>query len=148
MNNLANDFYSAYYKFSSLAQNTSDNIYDSEVLPLIAKVYMNLKEKTGLKFDPLQVAKADLAWWVARRHDEMGDPELVAKKIASYYIALYDAKDKQELINRAAYLKAVAAHYRDLCQDQWGEINDEDWNIIELLLRESYINLSKAVVTS
>ena len=57
--------------------------------------------------------------------------------MAGAYALLYGGK--AENYTKAAYLRATAARYRDLCQDKFKNgINDADWKIISNLLTASY----------
>jgi hypothetical protein len=144
---IANEFFIAYHKFGTLPQDSSEQNYQQEVLPLIVKAYTSLKETINAPWDAADAAKADLSWWVARRQDKQKDPELVGKKIELLYSILYGLNnDDRGFLGRAGYFRATAARYRDLCQDKWGAISEEDWKIIQLLLEESYDNLNRSAL--
>lgn len=140
---VAKEFFTAYHKFATIPQNSAEEAYQKEVLPLVVKAYQSLKGIINAPWDAVDAANADLSWWIARRQDKLKDPELVGKRIELFYSILYGAEDKEGFLSRAGYLRALAARYRDLCHDQWGGVNDEDWKIIHSLLKESYLNLDK-----
>ena len=91
-------------------------------------------------FDPGRVAKAELAWWVARRTKGQNDPENVGRLIAEAYALLYEAPFDDML--KPGLLRAEAAAMRD------EQAAAPDWPAIGRLLTESYrqlhANLSKA----
>ena len=65
----------------------------------------------GAGFDPGRVARAELAWWVARRTKGRNDPEQVGRLIAEEYALLYEAPFADMLT--AGLLRAEAAAMRE-----------------------------------
>jgi len=112
--------------------------YDVLVLPDLVVSYKRLKKLTSLSFNPRAAAKAELDWWVARRTPGMDSPEEVGRRIARLYLLLFGKKGKRHF-DRAGYLRAKAAHVRDLGGAR------ADWKIIETLLKESYRALLKGM---
>ncbi len=84
-------------------------------------------------FDPGAVARAELAWWVARRNPEHNSASEVGGLMADEYALLYEVP--RERVARAALLRAEAAALRD------AEPGHPDWNAIGELLRQSYAEL-------
>ncbi|MBU1864176.1 MAG: hypothetical protein KKH94_10975 [Candidatus Omnitrophica bacterium] len=111
--------------------------YDVVVLPDLKKAYYLLQQALDESFDPERVARADLAWWVARRTPGQNSPETVGKKIAAYYTALY-GKNHPDFQN-AGILRAKAADVRDASGKQ------VNWQQIEKLLKQSYTVLVRAL---
>src|SRR5499425_1858276 len=60
------------------------------VLPDLEAAYAKAKAWTGANFDANAVARAELAWWVARRQPGQNSPEQVGRLIAEEYALLYD----------------------------------------------------------
>lgn len=89
--------------------------------------YDGIKAGTGLSFDPREAAEAELAWWVARRTPGENSVEQVGDKIEELYAILYGQTN--DLIAKAAQLRAQAAHARDA---------SSDWPEVERLLVASY----------
>jgi hypothetical protein len=141
-NRIAKEFFDAYYKFAMMPQSSSQSEYLLDVQPLLIKAYKSLKETIDANWDPDRVAAADLSWWVARRQDNMLSPEIVGEKIGEFYKQIY-GEGNQQFFARAAYLRAVSARYRDLCQDQWGGVSENDWRAIQSLLGQSYFYLEQ-----
>ena len=81
-------------------------------------------------FDPHAVARAELAWWVARRDPRQSSAENVGRLIAEEYSLLYEAPI--ERVARAALLRAEAGRLRDEGAPR------PDWEQVGSLLRESY----------
>src|SRR6185503_13934403 len=110
------------------------------VLPDLEKAYATARRWLGAGFDPGRVARAELAWWVARRTKGQNDPENVGRLIAEAYALLYEAPLDDML--RPGLLRAEAAAMRD------EHAVAPDWAAIGRLLTESYrqlhANLSKA----
>ena len=103
--------------------------YDT-ALPDLVAAYTRLKKCSGKTYDPAEAARAELAWWVARRTPGKNDPETVGKGIGHLYEVIY-GYHHPELV-RAGLLRAEAAHVRD----QGGK--NCDWKKVEELLLESY----------
>jgi len=103
------------------------------VLPDLVRAYEMVKEHTGATFQPSEVARAELAWWVARRTPGQNSPEQVGGLIAREYAELYDAPLADMI--RPGLLRAQAAAQRD------AEAARPDWPAIGRLLNESYREL-------
>lgn len=106
------------------------------VLPDLEKAYAISREWTGAGFDPAEVARAELAWWVARRDPTQRDPENVGRLITVVYSRFYEIPEDR--VREAGLLRARAANLRDR-----GGINP-DWPQIGRLLHESYRSLHAA----
>jgi hypothetical protein len=107
------------------------------VLPDLVRAYAIARDWTGSGFDPEQVARAELDWWVARRTPGRNAPSQVGALIAEEYARLYEVP--REAVARAAALRAEAAALRDRGGAQ------ADWNTITVLLHDSYRALRMAL---
>jgi len=112
--------------------------YDA-VLPDLEAAYTTAGRWLNAGFDPRAVARAELAWWVARRVSGQNDPAQVGALIADEYALLYEAP--RAAVERAALLRAQAAAMRDAHAAQ------PDWDAIGRLLRESYRDLAATLGT-
>jgi hypothetical protein len=110
--------------------------YD-RVLPDLEAAYAIARDWTRAGFDPAQVARAELAWWVARRRPGENGVERVGGLIADEYALLYEIP--REAVVAAAARRAEAAALRDRGGDR------ADWIVIRELLRDSYRRLFEAV---
>ena len=110
------------------------------VLPDLEAAYAKLRSWTGAGFDPPAVARAELAWWVARRIPGQNSPEQVGQLIAEEYALLYETS--RERVAEAALLRAEAAALRD------ARATSPDWNAIARLLQRSYRELLLAVASA
>lgn len=110
--------------------------YD-RVLPDLTKGYDVMRNWTNAGFDPETVARAELAWWVARRVPEQSDPANVGRLMALVNASIYGVP--AERVSRASALRAEAAALRDR-----GGAN-ADWNAVSMLLHLSYRQLYRAV---
>jgi hypothetical protein len=119
---------------STFAKIRSD--YD-QVLPDLERAYSIAKEWTNASFDPKRVARAELAWWVARRVPGQDGPEQVGALIADLNALLYSVP--RERVLDASVLRARAGRLRD----EGGA--RADWTQVGRLLRESYRALHAAV---
>lgn len=104
--------------------------YEAVALPDLIAAYERIRRATGRQFDPEAVARAELAWWVARRDPEEKAPEVVGQRLGELYAALYQRESPDYL--RAGLLRARAADLRDRQEDQ------ADWDRIRAMLVESY----------
>jgi len=120
--------------FSDLTSN-----YDV-VLPDLETAYATARSWLREGFDPSAVARAELAWWVARRIPGRNSPEQVGELIANEYALLYEMP--QDLFVSAAEFRAEAGALRD------AETTKPDWETIGRLLRQSYADLRQALSTT
>ena len=111
--------------------------YEQVALPDLEVAYLQLKTVLKLPFDPREAARAELAWWVARRTPGQDNPHQVGERIARLYAILY-GRERPEFLE-AGVLRAEAA----LLRDRRG-VNC-DWTEVERLLRRSYRVLADAV---
>jgi hypothetical protein len=110
--------------------------YD-QVLPDLEAGYATAKSWLDAGFDPRAVARAELAWWVARRIPGQNSAEQVGHLIAQEYALLYETS--AERVAPAALLRATAAKMRD------EQAAQPDWNRIGRLLEQSYRELHAAL---
>jgi hypothetical protein len=110
--------------------------YD-RVLPDLDHAYAAARAWLHAGFDPREVARAELAWWVARRTPGQNAPPNVGRLIANEYALLYEVP--RERVATAGLLRAEAAALRD------GEAAHPDWDAIGELLRQSYRELLTGV---
>lgn len=130
----------AAYRFSHLPHQTTDEEYHQQIYPLLVRSYEGLKSLSKAQWDPKKAAQYELEWWMMRRHVKTFNPEIVGQKMAQLYQELYGKKDKNHFY-RAAYLRASAARYHDLCRMKWEEIYSSDWKVMEAILLQSYTEL-------
>ena len=104
-----------------------------QVLPDLEQAYGTARSWLGAGFDPRAVARAELAWWVARRIPGRNSPEQVGSLMADEYALLYETD--RERVARAALLRAEAGALRD------AQAAQPDWDTIRRLLQQSYRDL-------
>jgi hypothetical protein len=110
------------------------------VLPDLEAAYATAKVWTHAGFDPRDVARAELAWWVARRLPGQNSADQVGALIAEEYALLYETR--RETVAGAARSRAEAAALRD------AEAERPDWETIRQLLQQSYRDLLFALSTA
>jgi hypothetical protein len=110
------------------------------VLPDLEAAYAQVRSWTDAGFDPKAVARAELAWWVARRMPGRNSPDEIGRLIAEEYALLYETS--RERIAEAARLRAEAAALRD------AGAAAPDWTTIARLLQRSYRELRLALATA
>jgi hypothetical protein len=110
------------------------------VLPDLEAAYTKVRSWTDAAFDPRSVARAELAWWEARRIPGRNSPEQVGELIAEEYALLYESSPTA--MSAPALLRAQAAALRDAHAEQ------PDWDRIGRLLRDSYRELRLALASA
>jgi len=113
--------------------------YD-QVLPDLEAAYETTRSWTGAAFNPRAVARAEFAWWVARRVPGQNSAEQVGSLMADEYALLYETS--RERVANAALLRAQAAALRDAQADH------PDWDRIGRLLLLSYRDLAETLATA
>jgi hypothetical protein len=108
-----------------------------QVLPDLEAGYTIARDWLGAGFDPQAVARAELAWWVARRIPGQNSPEHVGDLIAESYALLYETS--ADPVGRSGRLRAQAAALRD------AQASAPDWATIGQLLDESYVELKNGL---
>ena len=107
--------------------------YENLVLNDLTKAYLLIKRATGRSFDPEKTARAELAWWVARRTPGQNSVTQVGQKIAELYTLIYETNNPA--FATAGFLRAKAAALRDSGQE------NADWDGVQELLQQSYRKL-------
>lgn len=110
--------------------------YDA-VLPDLERAYARIGAWMGADFDPAAVARAELAWWVARRVPGQESPENVGRLIADENALIFGVPSATVL--EPSVLRARAGRLRD----EGGE--RADWPTVARLLHDSYRALHQAV---
>jgi hypothetical protein len=128
----------AAYHLARAASRFSEIRSDYEqVLPDLEHAYTIERDWLGAGFDPKAVARAELAWWVARRVPGQESPANVGALIAAENALLYDVP--VEAVLSASVLRARAGRLRD----EGGE--RADWPQVSALLHQSFRELHTAV---
>ncbi len=120
---------------SAMKFRAAESDYETVALPDLTKAYSRIKKNTDASFDPEKAARAELAWWVARRTPGQNSAEQVGEKITELYVILY-GHTSPAFVN-AGQLRAKAAELRDSGKE------NPDWHQIEKILRQSYREISK-----
>jgi hypothetical protein len=108
-----------------------------QVLPDLERAYAIARDWMDARFDPAAVARAELAWWVARRMPGENSADQVGLLIARENALLYEVA--LERVLAASTLRARAGRLRD---DGGARA---DWAEVGRLLRDSYRQLHAAV---
>jgi hypothetical protein len=108
-----------------------------QVLPDLESAYTTARDWERASFDPRAVARAELAWWVARRIPGQTAPEHVGELIADEYALLYGVA--RPTVMSAGVFRAQAGALRD------AQADEPDWLSIEGLLEHSYLDLHRAL---
>ncbi len=111
--------------------------YEPAVEPDLLAAYTIERDWMSARFDPAAVARAELAWWIARRVPGQNSAEQVGALIADENALLYDVP--RDRVLEASTFRARAGKLRD----DGGE--HADWTTVGELLRQSYRALHAAV---
>jgi hypothetical protein len=126
------------FRFGRAASTFADLKGDYEqVLPDLEQGYSVVRGCVDGTFDPAAVARAELAWWVARRVPGQNSPAQVGALIGDENALLFSVTREQVLA--PSVLRAEAGWLRD----QGGE--HADWDRVSTLLHQSYRALHTAV---
>jgi hypothetical protein len=126
------------FRFARAAMTFATATADYErVLPDLVGGYAIIRDHLQSDFDPAAVARAELAWWVARRVPGEDAPANVGRLIARENALLFGVAD--EVVLHASTLRARAGRLRD---DGGARA---DWPAVARLLRQSYRELHVAV---
>jgi len=134
----------AIYRFSNLKFDTTQEGYEQAVLPDLINAYKELKTTVNADWNPEEVARYDLEWWIQRRKHDTNDPETVGETMAKLYKQIYGSNDNYHF-SRAGFLRASAARYRDLCKMRWKIVSEQDWQTMQHILTQSYQELVKGI---
>jgi hypothetical protein len=107
-------------------------------LPALASYFSAISVAAPSRFDPEQVAKAELDWWQGRR--EKMTPERYGRLIARVTGAVYGVHERD--VVEACVLRASAMAYRDARR---GAVSNDDWSEIRRRLVDAYSSLRKVV---
>jgi hypothetical protein len=113
---------------------------DEIVVTDLESAYEAARRWLGAGFNPREVARAELAWWVAVRTPAQNDPDHVGGLIAREYALLYEAPFPDMM--RPGVLRAEAAALHD------SRAGGPDWPAIGALLTESYRALLASLSTA
>jgi hypothetical protein len=128
----------ASFYLARAARTFGDSRSDYErVLPDLERAYSIAKDWTNSSFDPAAVARAELAWWVARRVPGQDAPENVGRLIAQENAQLFGVSEAKVL--DSSVLRARAGKLRDDGGTR------ADWAQVSALLHQSYRGLYTAV---
>lgn len=131
-NAVAKSLAMAAWKFESLSGG-----YEAAVLPDLEAAYRVLGQALHRPFDPKAAAKAELAWWIARRTPGQDSAQQVGQKIGELYAIIYG--QNKPGFTEAGILRAEAGKLRD------SQGANCDWKKVEALLQQSYHTLAKAI---
>lgn len=134
----------AMYRFGNMPIGATQFDYEEEVLPSLTEAYKALGSHLRANWNPKEIALTDLEWWIMRRKPTTHSPEKVGKKIAQLYQKIFGNKGGHHF-DRAGYLRAAAARYRDICQLHWGPITENDWLAMQNILLHSYEELNQGI---
>ena len=107
------------------------------VLPDLERAYTIARDWSSAGFDPAEVGRAELDWWVARRDPARDSVESVGALIAREYALIYGVP--QERVAEAGRLRADAGALRDKGGAK------ADWAEVARRLRASYRSLHDAL---
>ena len=118
----------------------------SKAVETTTSYYQKVKKKTGLGFDPKEVAELEVGWW--HLHDELEDnPDkaLLAHVFSKLYSIQFGID--AEKMTKAGQLKAEATREHDLAEEpNTSEVEAEThWNKANQLLIDFYSELKIAI---
>lgn len=125
---------------------TPVNDFTKEVQPALLAFYQLLNQAHPIN-NPEDAAKYQTLWWYQKWSNEAPNAGEIAHTMSQMYIAIYGDKNTNQL-ERAAYFRAIASQYRNLCNRRWGGITVDDWYFIQNTLTQTYSILLLAQTSS
>ncbi len=116
----------------------AESDYEYAALPYLERAYMRVCSSIDEDWDAPAAARAELAWWMARRTPERNNIDTVGQEIARLYALLCGGTNAD--IQMAGMLRAQAAALRDL------QGKNTDWNLVREMLEESYRALLRGIL--
>ena len=113
---------------------------EAAVLPDLERVYSRIRAWTHASFDPAAVARAELAWRVARRIPGESNAENVGRLIAGENALIFGVPVERVL--EPSLLRARAGALRDMGAEH------ADWATISRLLHDAHRGLYRAANAS
>jgi hypothetical protein len=117
-----------------------------EAVNAVTGYYQKIKEKTGLRFNPAEVAKLEVGWW--QLHDEL-EHNPNKTPLADAFAKLYATQFGLEIekMKKAGQLKAEATREHDLAEDPDTLPNEVEshWDKANQLLIDFYGELKNAL---
>jgi hypothetical protein len=131
----------AYYaaKAAKVFQPSQDRAQAAAAIPWLVRYYGIIRQRSREPFDVRKAAEGELDWWQLRRED--ATPDQYGKVVARVAEEVYGTHD--ERLGRAAQLRAAMMNYRDQRND--GRMHEQDWQVIQENLVESFTLLRRAV---
>lgn len=117
--------------------------WDKAILA-VTEYYQKILDKSGLKYDPLTVAKLEVGWW--RLHDELErnpDKSKLAKAFAKLYSVQFNTNVEQMM--KAGEFKAEATREHDFAENPNTPSTEIEmhWEKAKRLLIDFYTELNK-----
>jgi hypothetical protein len=108
--------------------------------------YQKIKEKTGLKYDCLEMAELEIGWW--KLHDEL-EFNTDKTELANAFSKLYATEFGIDInkMTKAGKIKAFATQEHDLAEDPNTKPNEvnEHWDLAKHLLINFYEELKNNI---
>lgn len=126
------------------------NYHDSrewdKAVQAVTGYYQKIRDKSGLEYDSLVVAKLEVGWW--RLHDELArnpDKSELAKAFAKLCAVQFNIKIEKMI--KAGKLKAEATREHDFAEDPSTPKNEVEihWEKAKQLLIKFYTELNKNI---
>ncbi len=117
-----------------------------KAIEAVTDYYQKVKDKSGMEFDPEQVARLEVGWW--QLHDEFEhnpDKSRLAEAFAKLYATQFGVDIEQML--KAGQLKAEATREHDLAEDPDTPQHEVDkhWDRANKLLIDFYSELKSVL---
>jgi hypothetical protein len=109
-------------------------------LPAIVNYYQGIRSISETPFDPSEVSRLELEWWIIHREREKYGVDALTRSLAELQAAVFHLPPERFMEH--SRLRAEAMVLRDT---RWetGHMNDSDWEAIDLLLQRSWQDLWK-----
>ena len=113
-------------------------------LPNLVGFYTSVRKVSDIPFDANRAARLELEWWIIHRERHTQKPGNLDRALAELAAELY--RLPVERVMEHARLRAEAMTIRDNKAES-GVVTEQDWAMIDELLRQSWRSLKEAVQT-
>lgn len=113
-----------------------------KALPHLVKFYGSINQMSQEHFDVNRAARLELDWWIIHRERSQHDMEELVRSLADLQAEIYHLPAGQ--FRQHARLRAEAMILRDI-KAAHGGVQEQDWRVINELLKASWYSLWSAV---
>jgi hypothetical protein len=109
-------------------------------LPYLDRYYAGIEAVSEVRFDPVEAARLELAWWIVHRDADAHPPGDLERALADLAAELYQVPAERLVVHAAR--RAEAMTIRDRAARRSVGVLDDDWDRIEAVLWVAWRSLA------